>query len=309
MVAAASQLGKRPTRVQIVGGRLYAKVGSRLQGKSRIWYWLWGLQELLDKYPGRVPDVDLVMQTQDSAQCTVRGKPPKNKTLALTYQDYHPGTLHHPPPPVFSAVTTANDYDLLWPLWTIWGEDVQGASAKAGGFHDPNWGRLHGSLVRAARATPWRSRRASRPLWRGSVKTNRRRIELVNCGRGSEGASMLDVANVQHKEHLGKPVSAIRRTEHRYLIYMDGKTFSGGLLPMTPTGAILLIHPTEFVTLHTRAVMSTGYYAEFSAGKDMCQNISAVLQLMNDDEEGTAKKAAALLEWATAELSMRSVER
>ena len=86
---------------------------------------------------------------------------------------------------------------------------------------------------------------------------------------------------------------------------------------MIPTCAVLLLHASEFMTLHTRALRSTGYYAQFSVdpsaggggGGGICQNISAVVQALNDDEEGTAEMAAKALEWAAHQLSMDSVER
>ena len=308
VVAAGAGLGKRSSRVQIIGGKLFAKVSPTDQGQSRIWYWLWGLQELLDKHKVEVPDVDMAMQTQDSAQCPVRSKPPKDKRLAAKFQDFQPGAAWNAPPAVFSFVTTANNYDILWPLWTMWGEDVEGASAKTGGFHDPSWRHLHGSLIATARKNPWSARRAVRPYWRGSVKTFGMRGELVKCAARSKGPTDPDAANVQHKEKAGKAISAGDRAANKYLIYMDGKTASTGQLPMIPTGAVLLLHPTEYVTLHGRALKSTGHHAMFSLD-NVCKSISDVVRMLNDDEEGTAKTAAALLEWSAEQLSQNSVER
>lgn len=310
MINEGTQLGKRASRIQIIGGKLFAKVNGESQGKSRIWYWLWGLQELLDKYKGVVPDVDMAFQTQDSPQCPIRSKVPKDKRNAAKHEEYQPGNVAKGPPPVFSAVTTANNYDLLWPLWTIWGEDVQGASSTTGGFHDPNWRELHGSLIQAARSNPWRDRKHARPFWRGSTKTNSLRADLIKCSRRRKEATIPDADNVQHKEKVGRPVSAIERVLHRYLIYVDGKTFSGGQLPMIPTGAVLLLHASEFVTLHTRALRSTGYHADFfvNSPEGICENISAVVRGLNDDELGTGDLAAKALEWAAHQLSMESIE-
>lgn len=32
---------------------------------SRVWYWVWSILEMLEKYGKEVPDVDIVMQVED----------------------------------------------------------------------------------------------------------------------------------------------------------------------------------------------------------------------------------------------------
>ena len=182
MVDLAAQQGMRANRIQIIGGKIYAQISKSSRGPSRIWYWLWGLMELINDFPSEdIPNVDFVLNTQDDPQVAVVGKRPKNPTLAKRYSDYIPGIESQAPPPVFSAVTTSNNYDLLWPFWTIWGEDVEGAGSKTGGFHDPPWKELHPKLIQFAKENKWSERRGETIFWRGSVKTNPARRALIRC--------------------------------------------------------------------------------------------------------------------------------
>ena len=100
----------RANRIQIIDGKIYAQISKSSRGPSRIWYWLWGLMELIDDFPSEdIPNVDFVLNTQDDPQVPVVGKRPKNPILAKNYRDYVPGIEGQAPPPVFSAVTTSNN--------------------------------------------------------------------------------------------------------------------------------------------------------------------------------------------------------
>ncbi|KAK3273971.1 hypothetical protein CYMTET_17827 [Cymbomonas tetramitiformis] len=70
MIKAASELGIRTVRVSIIGGKLMGKITPTnkavARGMSRVWYWMWGLLELLERFPGQVPDVDIAMQVEDT---------------------------------------------------------------------------------------------------------------------------------------------------------------------------------------------------------------------------------------------------
>lgn len=182
---------------------------------------------------------------------------------------------------------------------------MEGASAKTGGFHDPPWRDLFPKLVKAAEDRDFAGRR-NRAFWRGSTKTNPVRHDLVQCDK-----KLVDAANVQHKEKLGKPISAVDRTEHRYIVYMDGRTFSGGLLPMIPCGGVMLMPPSPYYNLFGRAFRANGRYRviDGTPGKGtVCPNITATVTELEADLEGSAALAASALEWTKEALSPDSFE-
>ncbi|KAI5408701.1 hypothetical protein KIW84_054511 [Lathyrus oleraceus] len=88
-------------RVVIVGGKMfvdwyYACV------QSRAMFTVWGLLQLLRKYPGLVPDVDLMFDCMD--------KPSINKT-----------EHNSKPLPLFRYCTTKEHFDIPFPDWSFWG--------------------------------------------------------------------------------------------------------------------------------------------------------------------------------------------
>jgi len=308
MVDLGAQQGMRANRIQIIDGKIYAQISKSLRGPSRIWYWLWGLMELIDEFPAEdIPNVDFILNTQDDPQVSIVGKRPKNPMLAKKFRDYVPGVEGQAPPPVFSAVTTSNNYDLLWPLWTIWGEDVEGAGSKTGGFHDPPWKDLHPKLVQSANKNKWSERRSERIFWRGSVKTNPARRELIHCSR-----KVVDAADVQHKLRVGKPIGALDRVKYKYLIYLDGKSFSSAVLPMLLAGAVIFLpNNSPFQTLCLRAFRENEFYQVYvslSRGQ-LCHTLSETLSDLKNNELRVGKQARDALNWAERQLNMLAFQK
>lgn len=88
-------------RVVIVGGQLYLDFYYDCV-QSRAMFTVWGLLQLLQKYPGMVPDVDLMFDCMD--------KPIINKT--------EHGSM---PLPLFRYCTTPSHFDIPFPDWSFWG--------------------------------------------------------------------------------------------------------------------------------------------------------------------------------------------
>ncbi|XRB22882.1 CAP10 domain-containing protein [Pseudoscourfieldia marina] len=312
-IAKAASIGMRTYRFQILDGRLYSKdrldkfVHYTNRGPSRIWYWLWGLLELLESPLGKdIPNVDIVMNSQDDPQMPKKKKVPKNPALKREYDkvgDYVPGDMEKAPPPIFSPAQHGDgSYDIPWPLWTIWGEDVPGASAKAGGFADPPWTKLFQTITNAAHGAPFEARRSRKAFWRGSAKTSPVRRTLIACPQ----RKFIDAQTVEHKLHVGKPTSAVGRAQHRYVMYLDGKTFSGGLMPMIPTGALLLMSSTVWRTVYSRPFYDLGAFMKVMHTpnkQQMCGNVSAAVSWAEDHPKEAEKMAARNLVWATKALA------
>lgn len=86
-------------RAVIVGGRLFVEMYYDCV-QSRLAFTIWGLAQLLRRYPGMVPDVDMMFDCMD--------KPRLNRT------DHHA-------PPLFRYCTTPDHSDIPFPDWSFWG--------------------------------------------------------------------------------------------------------------------------------------------------------------------------------------------
>lgn len=88
-------------RVTIVGGRLYVDLYYDCV-QSRMMFTVWGLLQLLKRYPGMIPDVDMMFDCMD--------RPRINRTEHISR-----------PLPLFRYCTTAGHFDIPFPDWSFWG--------------------------------------------------------------------------------------------------------------------------------------------------------------------------------------------
>lgn len=90
-------------RLVVIDGRAYL---DQYRGfwQSRGTLTLWGLLQLLNQYPGRVPDFDIMFNLEDPP--TVRAANYKGKQL---------------PPPLFRYCKDDATVDIVFPDWSFWG--------------------------------------------------------------------------------------------------------------------------------------------------------------------------------------------
>jgi len=86
-------------RVTVVAGHLYvARYGRCFQ--TRDVFTQWGILQLLRRYPGRVPDLDLMFDCEDRPVV---------------------GSSDQPPPPLFRYCGSEATLDIPFPDWSFWG--------------------------------------------------------------------------------------------------------------------------------------------------------------------------------------------
>ncbi|KAF7147046.1 hypothetical protein RHSIM_Rhsim03G0185300 [Rhododendron simsii] len=92
-------------RLVIVEGRAYVETYRRA-GPNRDFYTLWGILQLLRRYPGKIPDLDLMFNWAD--------------TPVVKSVDYS-GPNATAPPPLFRYCGDDATLEIVFPDWTFWG--------------------------------------------------------------------------------------------------------------------------------------------------------------------------------------------
>lgn len=96
---------KAEFRVVIVNGKAYAETYSKSHYNRDI-FTQWGIVQLLRKYPGKIPDMDLMFHMRD--------RPIIKKNL-------YPEPGDKAPPPLFGYDGNDATFDIAFPDWSFWG--------------------------------------------------------------------------------------------------------------------------------------------------------------------------------------------
>ncbi|EXC04549.1 hypothetical protein L484_001408 [Morus notabilis] len=92
-------------RLVIVNGKAYVETYRR-SFQTRDIFTLWGILQLLRRYPGRVPDLDLMFNCGD---------------LPLILSKSYSGANATSPPPLFHYCADDYTLDIVFPDWSFWG--------------------------------------------------------------------------------------------------------------------------------------------------------------------------------------------
>ncbi|CAN1328990.1 hypothetical protein LINPERPRIM_LOCUS34549 [Linum perenne] len=139
-------------RIVISQGRLYFDPYYACF-QSRMMVTLWGFVQLLQRYPGMIPDVDLMFDCMD--------KPILNRTERQSN-----------PVPLFRYCTTREHFDIPFPDWSFWGWSE---------INIGPWSEEFPDIKRGSRAERWRSKQP-RAFWKGNPDVvSPIRMELLQC--------------------------------------------------------------------------------------------------------------------------------
>ncbi|KAG6474141.1 hypothetical protein ZIOFF_068065 [Zingiber officinale] len=135
-------------RLLVIGGRLYVEQYHRVF-QTRDLFTLWGFVQLANRFPGRLPDLDLMFNCEDPP--TVKNSPS--------------------PPPLFRYCKDDTTVDILFPDWSFWGWAE---------INIKPWKELSEEMKDANKRVKWKKRRPY-AYWKGNEGVSRHRQDLMRC--------------------------------------------------------------------------------------------------------------------------------
>uniref|UniRef100_A0A0D9ZNI6 Glycosyl transferase CAP10 domain-containing protein n=1 Tax=Oryza glumipatula TaxID=40148 RepID=A0A0D9ZNI6_9ORYZ len=142
-------------RVTVVAGRLHvARYGRCFQ--TRDVFTQWGVLQLLRRYQGRVPDLDLMFDCQD---------------LPVVNAGDRRGRTSSSPPPLFGYCGSEPTLDIAFPDWSFWGWPE---------LNIKPWETLRGEIADGNAAVNWTGR-APYAYWKGNPTVGADRRNLLRC--------------------------------------------------------------------------------------------------------------------------------
>ncbi|TYJ97308.1 O-glucosyltransferase rumi-like protein [Cucumis melo var. makuwa] len=231
-------------RVVIVEGRLYVDMYYACV-QSRAIFTIWGLVQLLRRFPGMVPDVDMMFDCMD--------KPSINRTENKAM-----------PLPLFRYCTTEAHFDIPFPDWSFWGWPEVNLRSWREEFED---------IKKGSKNLSWLNK-FPRAYWKGNPDVDSpARTELLKCNHSRKwGAQIMRQDWAQEARDGYEQSKLSNQCNHRYKIYAEGFAWSVSLKYILSCGSMSLIISPQYEDFFSRGLDPLKNYWPIPFS-NMCESI------------------------------------
>ncbi|GER35481.1 hypothetical protein STAS_11745, partial [Striga asiatica] len=231
-------------RVVIVGGVLYVDFYYACV-QSRAMFTIWGILQLLRRYPGQVPDVDLMFDCMD--------KPVVNQTVHADV-----------PLPLFRYCTTSQHFDIPFPDWSFWGWSE---------INIGPWEEEFKKIKEGSRRRRWVSKRPF-AYWKGNPDVlSPVRTQLLECNDTQKWNAQIMRQDWGAAARGGFQDSKLaKQCAHRYKIYAEGYAWSVSLKYILSCGSCTLIIAPQYQDFFSRGLAPHVHYLPIPS-EDICPAI------------------------------------
>ncbi|CAA7394046.1 unnamed protein product [Spirodela intermedia] len=187
-------------RLVIVDGRAYVEKYDR-SFQTRDVFTQWGILQLLRRYPGKLPDLELMFDCNDHPRI------PKSPAAGP------------PPPALFHYCGDDSTADITFPDWSFWGWPEVNIKP---------WEPLSAEMKAANRHLRWADREPY-AYWKGNQWVDRRRQELLQCNVSDKqdwNARLYPQDWVAESQKGFENSDLARQCKHKYKIYIEGRAWS-----------------------------------------------------------------------------------
>ncbi|KAM0880363.1 hypothetical protein ACQ4PT_033628 [Festuca glaucescens] len=224
-------------RLVVLRGRAYIeRIAPAFQ--TRDLFTIWGILQLLRRYPGRVPDLDLMFDCVDWP--VVR---------ADEYQGENATAL----PPLFRYCGDNETLDVVFPDWSFWGWAE---------INIKPWDALQKDLDAGNSRVRWMDREPY-AYWKGNPDVAAIRQELVKCNVSSKqewNARIYKQDWIKESKAGYKKSDLASQCTHRYKIYIEGSAWSVSEKYILACDSMTLVIKPKYYDFFSRVLMPTNHY-------------------------------------------------
>ncbi|CAL9079177.1 unnamed protein product [Musa textilis] len=265
-------------RLVVLDGRVYVE---EYFGRSmtRNVFTLWGILQLVNRYPGRVPDLELMFNCMD--QPSVRSA------------EYSSSTL----PPVFHYCKDDQTSDVLFPDWSFWGWPETNVKP---------WVPLMNEMKAANEEVKWIDREPF-AFWKGNPTMGSNRQELLKCNVTDEQDWNARIYtqdwNREEKQGFQQSNLAKQCNHRRYRIYVDGLAWSVSQKYIMACNSPTLFVKTRWYEFFQRGLMPGHHYWPIPEN-NKCRAIKFAVDWGNQHQEEAQAMGKASGNFLTEEVKM-----
>ncbi|KAI3471132.1 hypothetical protein Pfo_027795 [Paulownia fortunei] len=278
MVMSASRTAN--FRLVIVDGKAYVQT-YRKSFQSRDTFTLWGILQLLRRYPGKVPDLDFMFDCVD---------------WPVIKKEVFNGPKHAAPPPLFRYCGDDSTLDIVFPDWSFWGWPE---------INIKPWEALSKDLKEGNKRTRWTDREPH-AYWKGNPTVAATRMDLLKCNVSDKqdwNARVYAQDWLREQKQGYKQSDLASQCIHRYKIYIEGSAWSVSEKYILACDSVPLIVKPHYYDFFTRSLIPLKHYWPIKED-DKCRSIKYAVDWGNSHQQEAQAIGKAASSFILDELKM-----
>ncbi|CAL5323175.1 unnamed protein product [Camellia sinensis] len=267
-------------RLVIVNGRAYIE-RYRRAFQTRDIFTQWGILQLLRRYPGKLPDLDLMFDCVDW---------PVVKSM-----DYR-GPNATSPPPLFRYCGDDATLDIVFPDWSFWGWPE---------INIKPWEGLLEDLKGGNKRKRWMEREGY-AYWKGNPIVAATRMDLLKCNVSDKhdwGARLYAQNWIQESQQGYKQSDLASQCIHRYKIYIEGSAWSVSEKYILACNSVTFVVKPHYYDFFTRGLMPVHHYWPIR-DNDKCRSIKFAVDWGNNHKQKAQAIGKAASDFIQEDLKM-----
>ncbi|KAL3524274.1 hypothetical protein ACH5RR_017108 [Cinchona calisaya] len=253
-------------RLVILNGKAYVETYQK-SFQTRDTFTLWGILQLLRRYPGQVPDLDLMFDCID---------------WPVIKKDFYLGPNAKVPPPLFRYCGDNTTLDIVFPDWSFWGWPE---------INIKPWEDLSKDLKEGNKRSKWVEREPY-AYWKGNPAVAKTRMDMLKCNVSDKqdwNARVYGQDWIREHQQGYKQSDLASQCNHRFKIYIEGSAWSVSEKYILACNSVTLLVKPQYYDFFTRSLMPLQHYWPIR-DDDKCRSIKYAVDWGNSNE----KKAKAI---------------
>ncbi|EXB29382.1 hypothetical protein L484_001025 [Morus notabilis] len=270
-------------RLVIVNGKAYVETFQKAF-QTRDVFTLWGILQLLRKYPGRVPDLELMFDCVD---------------WPVVLSKAYSGPDATTPPPLFRYCGDDSTLDIVFPDWSFWGWPETNIKP---------WEALLKELEEGNKKSKWVEREAY-AYWKGNPVVAATRQDLLKCNVSDKqdwNARLYAQDWLKESKEGYKQSDLANQCIHRYKIYIEGSAWSVSEKYILACDSVTLIVKPHYYDFFTRGLVPMQHYWPIK-DDDKCRSIKFAVDWGNSHKKKAKSIGKAASRFIQDDLKMEYV--
>ncbi|XP_061953501.1 uncharacterized protein LOC133675949 [Populus nigra] len=267
-------------RLVIVNGKAYME-RYRKSFQTRDTFTVWGIIQLLRKYPGKLPDLDMMFDCVDWP--------------VVRSSDYS-GPNATSPPALFRYCGDDDSLDVVFPDWSFWGWPE---------INIKPWESLSNDLKEGNKITKWMEREPY-AYWKGNPSVAATRQDLMKCHASETqdwNARVYAQDWIKESQQGYQQSNLANQCVHKYKIYIEGSAWSVSEKYILACDSVTLLVKPHYYDFFTRSLVPNRHYWPIKED-DKCRSIKFAVEWGNNHSEEAQAMGKAASEFIQEDLKM-----